>query len=39
MAIDFEMSRRQRKLKYDAREFAREVVRPAAERADAIADP
>ena len=39
MAIDFEMTPRQRKLKYDAREFAREVVRPAAERADAIADP
>jgi nitroalkane oxidase len=39
MAIDFEMTPRQRKLKYDAREFAREVLRPAAERADAIVDP
>jgi alkylation response protein AidB-like acyl-CoA dehydrogenase len=39
MAIDFEMTPRQRTLKYDAREFAREVLRPAAERADAIADP
>ena len=28
MAIDFEMTPRQRKLKYDAREFAREVLRP-----------
>ena len=39
MAIDFEMTPRQRKLKYDAREFAREVLRPVAERADALADP
>ncbi|MDT7576777.1 MAG: hypothetical protein QOH17_3110, partial [Pseudonocardiales bacterium] len=39
MAIDFEMTAHQRKLKYDAREFAREVLRPVAERADAIADP
>ncbi len=39
MAIDFAMTSRQRKLKYDAREFAREVLRPVAERADAIADP
>ena len=39
MAIDFEMTPRQRKLKYDAREFAREVLRPTAERADAIGDP
>jgi nitroalkane oxidase len=39
MAIDFEMPPRQRKLKYDAREFAREVLRPVAERADAIVDP
>lgn len=39
MAIDFEMTSRQRKLKYDAREFAREVLRPVAERADAIVDP
>ena len=28
MAIDFAMTPRQRKLKYDAREFAREVLRP-----------
>jgi hypothetical protein len=39
MAIDFEMTPRQRKLKADAREFAREVLRPMSERADAIADP
>ena len=39
MAIDFEMTPRQRKLKYDAREFAREVLRPVAERADVIVDP
>jgi alkylation response protein AidB-like acyl-CoA dehydrogenase len=39
MAIDFEMTPRQRKLKYDAREFAHEVLRPTAERADAIGDP
>src|SRR5689334_8230396 len=39
MAIDFEMTPRQRTLKYETREFAREVVRPVAERADALADP
>src|SRR3954447_10520519 len=39
MAIDIEMTPRQRKLKYDAREFAHEVLRPAAERADALRDP
>ena len=39
MAIDFEMTAGQRKLKYETREFAREVVRPAAERADALVDP
>src|SRR6478609_3055001 len=39
MAIDFEMTPPQRKLKEDAREFAREVLRPLSERADAIADP
>ncbi len=39
MAIDFEMTPRQRKLKYDAREFARDVLRPVAERADVIVDP
>src|SRR4051794_33753438 len=39
MAIDFEMTPRQRKLKYGAREFAREVLRPSAERADRLVDP
>jgi nitroalkane oxidase len=39
MAIDFEMTPRQRELKSTAREFAREVLRPVAERADALADP
>ena len=39
MAIDFEMTPRQRKLKYDAREFARDLLRPVAERADVIVDP
>ncbi|MDN5930821.1 MAG: acyl-CoA/acyl-ACP dehydrogenase [Pseudonocardia sp.] len=38
MSIDFELTARQRKLKYDVREFAREVLRPAAERADALRD-
>ena len=39
MAIDFAMTPPQRKLKYETRDFAREVLRPVAERADAIADP
>lgn len=39
MSIDFELSADQKKLKYDVREFAREVLRPAAERADAMTDP
>lgn len=39
MAVDFELTSAQKKLKYDAREFAREVLRPAAERADAHPDP
>jgi nitroalkane oxidase len=39
VAIDFEMTPRQRTLKSVAREFAREVLRPVAERADAIVDP
>lgn len=39
MSIDFEFTADQRKLKYDVREFAREVLRPAAERADRLADP
>ncbi|ODT98775.1 MAG: acyl-CoA dehydrogenase [Pseudonocardia sp. SCN 72-86] len=39
MAIDFELTARQRQLKYKVREFAREVVRPAAEYADGLPDP
>lgn len=39
MSVDFELSSAQRTLKYDVREFAREVLRPAAERADRIDDP
>ncbi|UWR24597.1 acyl-CoA dehydrogenase family protein [Sulfitobacter sp. S190] len=39
MAIDFEMTSQQRKLKYDMREFAHEVVAPCAERGDASPDP
>lgn len=39
MAVDFELTPEQRTLKYAAREFAREVLRPAAERADAHPDP
>ena len=39
MPIDFDLTPDQRKLKYTVREFAREVLRPAAERADALADP
>jgi alkylation response protein AidB-like acyl-CoA dehydrogenase len=39
MAVDFELTSAQKKLKYTAREFAREVLRPAAERADAHPDP
>jgi nitroalkane oxidase len=37
--IDFDPTTEQRKLKGEAREFAREVLRPAAERADALPDP
>ena len=39
MPIDFDLTSEQKKLKYDAREFAREVLRPVAERADALPDP
>lgn len=38
MPIDFELTARQRKLKYDVREFSNEVLRPAAQRADAMPD-
>jgi len=37
--VDFELTSEQKKLKYKAREFAREVLRPAAEIADAQPDP
>lgn len=39
MPVDFELSPAQKALKYRTREFAREVLRPSAERADALADP
>lgn len=39
MAIGFDLTPKQRKLKQRAREFAVDLLRPAAERADAIADP
>ncbi len=39
MSIDFELTDDQKKLKYDVREFAREVLRPTAERADRLTDP
>jgi len=39
VSIDFELAPHQKKIKYDTREFALEVLRPAAERADAMADP
>jgi alkylation response protein AidB-like acyl-CoA dehydrogenase len=39
MAVDFELTPAQKQLKFTAREFAREVLRPAAERADAHPDP
>ena len=38
MPIDFDLSSEQRTLKKTAREFAHEVLRPAAERADTLAD-
>jgi alkylation response protein AidB-like acyl-CoA dehydrogenase len=37
--VDFELTSEQKKLKYKTREFAREVLRPAAEIADAQPDP
>jgi nitroalkane oxidase len=37
--IDFDLTPEQRKLKYSAREFALEVLRPAAEYADRLPDP
>lgn len=39
MSIDFELTAEQKKLKYGVREFAQEVLRPVAERADASPDP
>lgn len=39
MSIDFDLSESQRRLKARAREFAREVLRGPAERADRIRDP
>ncbi|MFC4948792.1 acyl-CoA dehydrogenase family protein [Pseudonocardia sp. GCM10023141] len=39
MSIDFELTTRQKQLKGRVREFAREVVRPAAEYADSLPDP
>jgi alkylation response protein AidB-like acyl-CoA dehydrogenase len=39
VSIDFELTDEQKKLKYEVREFAREVVRPAAEQADRLTDP
>lgn len=39
MPVDFDLTPEQRKLKYTTREFAQEVLRPAAEAADALPDP
>lgn len=39
MSIDFEMTAEQKKLKYQVREFAQEVVKPCAEKGDAATDP
>jgi alkylation response protein AidB-like acyl-CoA dehydrogenase len=39
MAVDFELTPAQLKLKRDTRQFAREVLRPAVELADAHPDP
>lgn len=39
MSIDFAMTAKQRALKRRARDFATEVLRPVAERADGLADP
>ena len=38
MAIDFELTPEQKKLKYDTREFALEVVKPCAEKGDRETD-
>jgi alkylation response protein AidB-like acyl-CoA dehydrogenase len=37
--IDFELTAQQKRLKYETREFAREVLQPAVEAADAQPDP
>lgn len=39
MPVDFDLTAAQKKLKYDTREFAQEILRPAAQRADTLADP
>jgi alkylation response protein AidB-like acyl-CoA dehydrogenase len=39
VGVDFELTSEQKKLKYKTREFARDVLRPAAEMADAQPDP
>jgi alkylation response protein AidB-like acyl-CoA dehydrogenase len=39
VSIDFDLDPAQKKLKYDTREFAREVLRPVSELADAQPDP
>ena len=39
MPIDFDLTPDQRALKYTVREFARDVLRPVAEHADALGDP
>ncbi|CAM3290448.1 hypothetical protein WIMU106979_24885 [Williamsia muralis] len=39
MPIDFDLSEQQKKLKYQACEFATDVLRPVAEYADALSDP
>lgn len=39
MPVDFEMTAKQKKLKYLARDFASEVLRPVADEADTLRDP
>jgi alkylation response protein AidB-like acyl-CoA dehydrogenase len=39
LAIDFELTSEQKKLKYQIREFSREIVRPCAEKGDRETDP
>ncbi|SHK17607.1 hypothetical protein SAMN05443637_103220 [Pseudonocardia thermophila] len=39
MAVDFDLTPAQRAVKRRAREFAHDVLRPAAEAADALPDP